>query len=224
LSEPDYPADTVAVFDLDGTITYGDTFSGIIAHRLLRRPAAIPKLAPLALPVLRCALGRLDNAVLKAAFLKSFFAGVAETELQAFVREFNERLFTTGLRPRALETIERHRQAGHRLVLLSASPDFYVAEIARRLAFDDCLCTGTARAADNTLTGELATANCRGEEKLARLQGHLGEVRRGRCFVGYGDRETDFHLLKALDRGIVVSPDRRTRSRALQAGLTVVDW
>lgn len=218
------PADTVAVFDLDGTITRRDTYTGILLHNLRRHPAALPRLVPLAPPVLRFALGRLDNATVKTLLLKSFFADVPEDELAAITESFVDKLFASGLRREALATLRRHRDNGHQTVLLTASLDFYVERIAARLGFDHCISTCTARSPDNVLTGELRSANCRGEEKLARLQHHFGDVW-GQCyFVGYGDRETDFHLLTALDRGVVVSPNRRTRNKALRAGLQVVDW
>lgn len=224
MAEPEYPANTVAVFDLDGTLTRRDTYSGILLHSLRRRPAGIPKLVPLAVPVARFALGRLNNAVLKAMLLEAMFGGMPEHRLRGITTSFVDRLFAGGLRSRALEVLAMHRASGHRTVLLSASLDFYVEDIARRLRFDHCICTRTVRGPDGTLTGELRTANCRGEEKLSRLLEHFGDARGEYFFVGYGDRETDFHLLTALDCGIVVSPDRRTRTRARDAGMQVVDW
>lgn len=214
----------MALFDLDGTITRRDTYSGILAHSLRFNPAGIPKLVPLMITAARFGLGRLDNTALKTAFLKSLFGGMPENRLNAITRSFVDRLFADGLRPPALETLSRHQASGHQTVLLSASLDFYVEEIAGRLSFDHCICTRTVRGVDNALTGELRTANCRGEEKLSRLTSHFGDARGKYYFVGYGDRETDFHLLTALDQGIVVSPDRRTRNKALNAGLHVVDW
>lgn len=220
----DFPHNTVAVFDLDGTITRRDTYAGILLQELRKRPANVAKLVPLSVPVLRFALGRLDNAALKTAFLRSFFSGKSESALRASALGFVEQLSVDGFRDMALDTLSRHRKSGHQTILLSASLDFYVEEIARRLHFDHCICTRTVRRSDQSLTGELGSPNCRGEEKLARLESHLGDTRLQYYLVGYGDRETDFHLLTALDRGIVVNPGKRARARALDAGLQVVDW
>jgi HAD superfamily hydrolase (TIGR01490 family) len=224
MAGPEHTAETVAVFDLDGTITRRDTYTGILLHGLYRNPRRIPRLAPLTLPVVRFALGRLDNAVMKERLLKAVFAGLPETRLRELTRSFVERLLARGMRNPAVAALQRHRDSGHRTVLLSASPDFYVQDIADRLGFDHCICTRTARGPDGVLTGELAGANCRGEEKITRLFQHFGGDRGQYHFIGYGDRETDFPLLRALDQGIVVSPGRRTRDRALAAGLQVVDW
>jgi len=224
MAGPEHTAETVAVFDLDGTITRRDTYTAILLHGLCRNPRRIPRLAPLTLPVVRFVLGRLDNAVMKERLLRAVFAGLPETRLREIARSFVDRLLAGGMREPAVAALRRHRDSGHRTVLLSASPDFYVEVIADRLGFDHCICTRTARGPDGMLTGELAGANCRGEEKLARLFQHFEGERQRYCFVGYGDRETDFPLLLALDQGIVVSPGRRTRDRALAAGLRVVDW
>lgn len=224
MSDPGHAETTVAVFDLDGTLTHRDTYTGIMLHSLRFNRGNIPRLVPLSVPVVRFALGRLDNASLKAAFLKSLFAGLPADRLDAITRSFVDRLMARGLREQAVKTLERHRADGHETVLLTASLDFYVEDIARRLAVDHCICTRAARGPGGTLTGELASANCRGAEKLARLRAHFGDAPGGRCFVGYGDRESDFHLLTALNRGVVVSPGRRTRARAVAAGLQVVQW
>ena len=224
MSDPEFPSNTVAVFDLDGTITRRDTYSGILAHNLRRNPGKLVDLVPLVMPVVRFGAGRLDNAALKTAFLRSMFRGMPEERIRSVTLSFVDRLFAGGLRSGALEALEGHRSGGHQTVLLTASLDFYVEEIAARLDFDHCICTRAARGPDNALTGELLTPNCRGVEKLTRLQAHFGDALQQCYFVGYGDRESDFHLLAALDRGIVVNPGRRTRNKALAAGFQVVDW
>lgn len=214
----------MAVFDLDGTVTRTDTYTGILLYGLRRDPAALVKLLPHSFAVLRFALGRLDNELIKTRLLKAMFGGMPQARRQCISRGFVDRLVARGLRPAALAALSRHRAAGHRTVLLSASLDFYVEEIAQRLGFDHCLCTRTVRDADDVLSGALATPNCRGPEKLVRLRAWLGDQRARWFLVGYGDRALDFHLLTALDHGVVVSPNQRLARRAKVAGLTVVEW
>lgn len=221
---PDFPPNTIAVFDLDGTLTRRDTFLGIVLHSLRLYPGNIPSTLRLVGPVLGFGLGRVDNTALKTAFLKALLAGLPAARLGRLVESFLDELFTAGFRKEGLAVLERHRAAGHGTVLLSAAPDFYVEEIARRLRFDHCLCTGTARREDDTLTGELSTANCRGEEKVRRLHGHFGASVDRYYFVGYGDRESDLPLLVAVDHGIIVNPKPVTKARAERAGLRIARW
>ena len=76
-----------------------------------------------------------------------------------------------------------HRQAGHRVVIVSASPTVYLDAAGRRLGVDAVLATELEVGADGRLTGRLAGPNCRGEEKVKRLQAWLdGSGREG--FLG----------------------------------------
>jgi len=220
----DYPDNTVAVFDLDGTLTHRDTYLGVLLHSLRRNPATAPGLARLAWPVVGFKLGRIDNTQLKTKFLRVLLARLTADRLEDVVESFLERLFATGFRAEGLDMLKRHRAAGHVTVLLTASPDFYVEEISRRLELDHCICTGTARRADNSLSGELATANCRGREKVARLRHHFGEGFSKYYFVGYADHESDLPLLTAMHTGVLVNPGPLTRAKAEQQGMRVTDW
>jgi len=219
-----YPPNTVAVFDLDGTLARRDTFLGILLHSLKLNPTRLPRLVRLGPPTLRFKRGRLDNTTLKTLYLETLLADLSQPAIRRLTDSFLERVLPSGLRRGGLDTLRRHRSAGHTTVLLTASPDFYVGELARRLEFDECLCTLTARRADGTLTGELASKNCQGPEKLARLMHWFGGPLDGSFFVGYGDHRKDFHLLTRLDKGYLVNPDQSLRSLAGREGLSVLYW
>lgn len=220
----DYPDNTVAVFDLDGTLTRRDTYLGILLHSLRLNPGTATGLAALAWPVLGFKLGRVDNTELKVAFLRALMAPLSAGRLEHVVESYLARLFDGGFRKEGLAMLARHQAAGHGTALLSAAPDFYVDEIARRLRFDHCICTGTVRRPDNTLSGELKTGNCRGPEKITRLKRHFGDAWPRHYFVGYGDHASDLPLLEALDAGVMVNAKPPVRARARQIGLQVADW
>lgn len=67
---------------------------------------------------------------------------------------------------------DRHERQVHKwfydrtryTVVISASPDFLLEEISRRLGFDELICTRHSRK-----TGAIIGENCRGEEKVRRL-------------------------------------------------------
>ena len=85
----------------------------------------------------------------------------------------------------ALAAMRRHRDAGHYLVLMSASVDFYVPEFGRQLGFDQVISTGVAWNGDR-LDGTLTTANRRGDEK-ARCLRALVDGRRDSEIFAYGN-------------------------------------
>jgi len=220
----DTGSDTIAIFDLDGTLTRRDTYLGILLHSLRFNPGRAPRLPGLAARTIAFKLGRIDNTALKAAFLKALLAKVPAPRLEHIAASFVDRVMAGWLYPEAVAVLERHRGAGHRTIMLTASPDFYVEKLAARLGFDDCICTETIRDAENTLTGELQSANCYGREKIGRLKTYLGDQQAGRRLVGYADNASDIELLACLHQGFIVNPGRRARSLAREAGLEALEW
>jgi phosphatidylglycerophosphatase C len=138
------PARTVALFDLDGTITRRDTYLAYLLGFLLRHPGRLWRAAPLPFAVLRHFAGQRDNTWLKVTFLRAILSGVPRPVLEAWTEAFLDRILAKGLRPGSLRAIERHRAAGHRLVMVTASLDFYAEPLSRRLGFDAVLCTRAA--------------------------------------------------------------------------------
>ncbi|MCF8506929.1 MAG: HAD-IB family hydrolase [Caulobacter sp.] len=95
--------------------------------------------------------------------------------------------------PRAVERIRRHHAEGHRVVVVTASPELFVRPWAAGLGIDSVIGT-RLEVADGVLTGRFAGANCHGPEKVARLAAFLGRVD-GLTFHAYGDSSGDRELL-----------------------------
>jgi len=123
------------LFDLDGTITRGDSLRAYLAGFALRHPASLLRL-PRALPLLlRFFLGRADRGELKAGLLAAVLGASSRDAVDAWSETFVAKLIKRGLRRDALAAIDEHRRRGDALVLLSASPDLYVPRIAAALGF-----------------------------------------------------------------------------------------
>jgi phosphatidylglycerophosphatase C len=130
--------------------------------------------------------------------------------LEAVAESFADHVVAHRLRRDTLAHVERHRAAGHELVVVSASPELYVAAVARRLGFAAALGTRLEVGQDGRLTGRLIGRNCRGPEKVRRLEEWLGEE--ACAVVAYGDSRGDRELLAfAGDEAIWVN--RRGRPR-----------
>jgi len=211
----------VAIFDLDGTITWHDTLVPYLWAVLQAHPARLLHLWRAPWVLLRYAVDR-DRGRLKGACIRTVMAGLTRTEVAAVTRAFLDQRLGTLCRRTALSAIEAHRAEGDHLVLLSASPDLYVLEIGRRLGFDDTLCTGI-RWDGEYLEGALATENRHGPEK-ARCVAALRGEHPGAGFAAYGNAQSDFAHLLAVDAPLVVNPSARTRRRAAALGLATADW
>lgn len=211
----------LAVFDLDGTVTRRDTFLPYLRGWLRRHPRRRGWLRALC-AVLRFMFAGRDRGRLKSDLLRAYVAGAGRAEVDAWSEEFVVGLGDAELCPGALAAIARHRKAGDRLVLLSASPDLYVARIGQRLGFDEAICTGVAWK-DDRLDGALTTANRRGEEKRRCIE-ELRARHPGRRIAAYANSASDIAHLAAVEEPLLVNGSRRARRRAAYRGIPATDW
>ena len=212
----------VAVFDLDGTITARDTFLLFIAGWLRRHPSRAFHLWRLPGALLRFLVAGRDRGRLKSDLLRMAMGPANRAEVTAWSVAFVSGLDTPFLHDKALEAIRRHREAGDRLVLLSASVDLYVPLIGTRLGFDETVCTGVRWEGDR-LDGGLTTENRRGEEKrrvVESLRDRFADAR----LAAYGNAASDFAHLEIVDEPLLVNARAGTRREAERRGLPCDDW
>jgi phosphatidylglycerophosphatase C len=213
----------LAVFDLDGTVTRRDTLLPYVTGYLNRqRWWGWPGMLRVVPTVARYALGKADPGQLKASFIKSTLAGATRSELSAWTEKFVRVLLEEGLFGEARSKISAHREAGDRLVLMSASTDLYVPAVARSLGFHEVTCTAV-RWDGERLRGDLATPNCRGPEKtrcLKELQQRYPDL----PSVAYGNARSDIDHLQAATRGVLVNGSATARQMAAGVGVACVTW
>lgn len=216
------PAPRVAVFDLDGTITTRDTLVPFLLGYLARHPSRTWHLWRLPFSLLRYVLGLSDRGRLKSSLVRQVIGPAPRGQVESWAAEFCDSHLPRLLIPGAVAALERHRAAGDRLVLLSASVDLYVPQIARHLGMDEAVCTGLSWEADR-LEGRLTTANRRGSEK-ARCIESLRTRYPGTRFAAYGNAASDFDHLLRVEEPLVVNAGPRTRRKARRLGLATADW
>jgi len=211
----------IAIFDLDGTITHRDTLFPLVLRQLARKPWNLLRLLAVAPAALRYLFDH-DRGALKQSLLRATLRGVPRAELAALSRQFVSDKIARGCFRDALATIRRHRDAGHHLVLMSASVDFYVPEFARQLDFDEVIST-EVRWIDERLDGTLTSANRRGEEK-ARCVRMLLSARGPTESFAYGNSASDLPHLALVNHGQLVNGSNPARRAAAELGVECVDW
>jgi len=194
----------LAIFDLDGTITRHDTLLPFIAGFLWRHPWRLWRWLPCLLPLLRYAAGARDRGALKSRIIQLTLGGVASAPLAAWAVRFARRLVRSGLYAEALECITAHQRNHDHLVLLSASPNLYVPEIAQALRFDACICTEVRWGADQRLDGALSSPNRRGAEKAQCVADLLAEQQPLLSYA-YGNSPADLEHLQMVSAGTYVN-------------------
>jgi phosphatidylglycerophosphatase C len=212
----------LVVFDLDGTISRHDTLLAYLTGFLRRNPTRWPR-ALVSLPaVFGFAAGVADRGQLKAALMKAVLGGCTREVIDTWTASFVNELLGRGVFADALSAIAAHRAHSDVLVLMSASPDLYVPEIARRLGFTESVCTGV-RWRGERLDGALTTANCRGAEK-ARCFAALRTRYPYLATVAYANSARDFDHLKLADTAWLINAGPALRRKAECAHFRCVTW
>jgi HAD superfamily hydrolase (TIGR01490 family) len=212
----------IAIFDLDGTITHRDTLFPLVLRRLATpRPWRLLRLLKVLPATIRFLFDH-DRAALKQTLLRTTLRGTPRAELQAAAQVFVTDTIARRCFTDALAAIRRHRDAGHYLVLMSASVDFYVPEFGRQLGFDQVISTGVAWNGE-LLDGTLTTPNRRGEEKATRLRALVAEQNDGETFA-YGNSASDLPHLRIARHGLLVNGSLAARREAAAMGVPTAEW
>jgi len=223
VSETTPPTRWVAVFDLDGTLTFGDTLGQFLASFLRRHPRRALGLWRLPFALLEFAAGARDRGRLKSRVIRMVMRGESRAIIDACADSFVSTLPQHHrLRPAALAVLDTHRAAGDHLVLLSASPDLYVPRIGRALGFEHTLCTEMEWRGER-LDGALHTENRRGAEKLRCLE-WLRIQYPGVPIVAYGNSASDLDHMRHADKALLVNADAAARALAARWGIPTADW
>lgn len=213
----------VAVFDLDGTLTWRDTLMPFLIGYLRRHPRRLFELWRLAPALVGFALGDRDRGRLKSRAIRMVMGGAARTAVDSWAETFVSDLIPhRRLRPGALAVLAAHREAGDRLILLSASPDLYVPRIGKALGFERIICTEVQWRGER-LDGTLKTPNRLGVEKLRCLELLRAEYP-GLPVVAYGNSATDLEHMRSADRALLVNAGPAARRAAVKCGIPVSDW
>lgn len=185
----------IVAFDFDGTLTRGESF-----FRFLRFVTPWPRFCLgllRSLPaLLMYAGGLMANDAAKERVLTIFLRGRRLDEIRQLSRRFAEERIERTLRPEAVARLHGHQKQGHHCVLVSATLAVYLEPWAEHAGFEAVLATELEVDAQGLLTGRMATANCYGPEKAARLRRHFGVER---IKAAYGDSAGDREMLAMAD-------------------------
>ena len=186
----------IAAFDCDGTLIRGDATRRFLL--LLRGPLGLAfDLSTLTPKLLAWRLGRCSTGRLKEAVLDRALQAAPHWRREAALRELHPILIAM-LRPEAVARLRWHQQHGHRCLIVTASPEPLIAPLARHLGVE-LIATGCSDLLEvgGCTPFLLTTPNCKGPEKLRRLELYLGYHPQPQDLESYGDSRGDRTLLQA---------------------------
>lgn len=183
----------VAVFDFDHTLINRDSLVPFLFYAKGFKKSTLYLLA--LMPVfISFLMGIASRQEVKERILTLFFKGMSMEQLQALGNRYAEEKLDSFLKPEAMDRLKWHQSQGHRCLVVSASPEFYLKPWVARHGIEAVLASRLELTAGGELTGRLAGINCWGMEKRRRLETYLGS-RDGYELYVYGDSRGDQELL-----------------------------
>jgi len=181
----------IAFFDLDGTITRGDTLFAFIrfCHGKGRIITGLAALTPV---MVLYRLGLIPTGRAKERVLSYFFRGIPDAHFRTMGSRFSRDVLPGMVRERALEEIRMHQSNGARVVVVTASLDAWCEAWCRNLGLD--LIATEYETSRGMVTGKIVGKNCKGPEKVRRINERFN-LEKAVSIYAYGDRKSDRDML-----------------------------
>jgi putative phosphoserine phosphatase/1-acylglycerol-3-phosphate O-acyltransferase len=207
---------TVAFFDMDGTLVSGFTAFAFALERM-KKPAASD--IGVGAVALRYQLGRAEFVELLDASTRAL-AGTSVDEVSAVAESVYRNQIASWVYPEARTIIANHRARGHRVVLVSAANDFQVRHVAEDLDVDHVICNHM-EIEDGRVTGDVAQPVVYGSGKATAAfeYAETHDLDLANAFF-YTDGYEDLPLLEAVGHPQPLNPDRKLAKVAKSRGWT----
>ena len=151
--------------------------------------------------------------------------GDSESEMIALCDGWFEEMVVHYIYPEGRETIEKHREEGDLLVLLSAASIYLVRPLADHLGIEHVLCNRPEVGGDGKYTGRLIYPICYGDGKLvlAREFAEIHGLDLSECYY-YSDSITDLNVLEAFGEPRIVNPDPLLRKESRKREWPIIEF
>lgn len=161
------------------------------------------------------------------AFTTEGIRRVGAEQAQAAHQQFMAEVIRPAIRPQALALLQKHRDAGDTLVLITATNEFVTRPIAQALGFEHLLAVELQTGADGWYNGQIQGVPSFREGKVTRLANwlaergsHLNHIERS---VFYSDSINDLPLLEQVQKPVATNPDAHLLSIAQERGWPVLN-
>lgn len=193
---------SASIYDFDHTVYDGDCLIDFWLYLLPRRPLAL-FLIPFQVFMGILFLLRIVRLSRFKSFFLLFVHRIKSERLDKYVRNFwdghKKKIF-----PWVRGRLADERKNGHYLICNSASPRFILEPMVSELGFDLLMCT-EFDAVDGRQTNRMNGTNCRGEEKVRRIEKWTAEEGIDLHTVNaYSDHLSDIPMFELAENSFLV--------------------
>ncbi|MBL8330523.1 MAG: HAD family hydrolase [Rubrivivax sp.] len=153
--------------------------------------------------------GTLDVAAY-IEFATGAWRGRSPAEQQQLTAGFMRDIIEPALRDSARALVQRHRDQGERLALVTSTNDFITAPIAQRFGFETLIATELDRDGQGRVTGRIRGVPNLREGKVVKVQAWLASLGLGwddfEAISCYSDSTNDLPLLERATHPVATNP------------------
>lgn len=159
------------------------------------------------------------------SFLRFQLRCLSENNIDTLL-EWRQHFLEEKIRPiilsKGVQLIDKHRQQGHKLLIITATNSFIATPIAGLLNIDNLIAT-EPEIINGTYTGGITGTPAFAEGKVIRYRGWLKQysITPGESWF-YSDSHNDLPLLSKVSKAIAVDPDNLLRAEARQQGWEII--
>jgi len=214
----------IAFFDLDKTLICRNSATLWIRFELAAGRITMREAFEALAWVLRYSIGA-TNIVPALRRAVAALTGQREQDMRRRVETFHQSMVRPLYRPGAREAIERHRDAGDHLVLLTSASNYVSELVCDDLELDGYVCSRFEVDSHGVYTGRPVEPLCFGEGKVELAGRYASTLDLGlESSAFYSDSHSDLPMLEAAGEPMVVNPDPRLRRLARKRGWSILDW
>ena len=207
----------LALFDIDYTITRKETLMEFYKY-IVSKDIKNIKFLPRALySGLMYGIKVYDEKKVKECFLK-FIENIEEKDLAILTKKFYDERLSKILYKDALDMMHKLKSEGYMVILISASPEFYIKEF---YAIDDVdFIIGTRFTFENgKFVRKMSGNNCKRDEKVSRLKAYLKENNIDADYENsymFSDSLSDLPLLELVGKPYLINYNKNHNIEVLR--------
>lgn len=202
-----------ALFDFDGTIAKGDSIISFLLYSWKHKKMTTKELFAALGGFGAYAFGKINDTQAKEKAI-AFLKGKTQAEMAPFFESWYEQKLAKKIFAKGAEEIQKMQGEGYIVLVITASPDAYLAPFQKAYGIKDIIGTRVDKDENGVYSGHISGNNCRGIEKSLRLAEYLAAKGWGldtQQSYAYGNSTHDEAMLYLVANPVLINPSRKLK-------------